>query len=184
MIERQPHDGASREGKRLLTRNHRQEGLSRAYVRAIAARCGMTTSSPDPDYGIDLTINDVETAGTRRFESGYKIDLQVKSATQAGLSGSHLRYDLDVASFDLLRLSATCSPRLLVILLLPRAESRWISQSEAELIMRRCAYWLSLQGEGPTRNRRSVRVNIPRANIFSAAALRAMMNRFKMGGRP
>jgi hypothetical protein len=144
----------------------------------------MTISVPHPDYGIDLTVNDIEAAGARRFESGYKIDVQTKSATRARLTGSRLRYDLEVSAFDLLRQPTPGNPRILVVLLLPREEKRWAFQNESGLILRHCAYWTSLRGEGPTTNRRSVRLFIPRANVFSVAALRAMMNRIKAGGIP
>jgi hypothetical protein len=168
----------------LLTRNHRQEGLCRAYVQAIAARCGMSVSVPNPDYGIDLTLNDIEAVGSRRSESGYKIDVQAKSSGQTPESGPHLRYDLDVTAYNLLRHPAPGCPRILVVLMLPEQEARWTEQTANGLLLRRCAYWLSLKGQGPTRNRRSVRVLLPKGNVFSVAALRALMRRAKSGEEP
>jgi hypothetical protein len=38
----------------MLTREHRQAALSRAYVRAIAAQAGLVVSEPENDYGIDV----------------------------------------------------------------------------------------------------------------------------------
>jgi hypothetical protein len=43
----------------LLTKQHGQEALSRAYVQAIAGACGMGYSLPNPDYGIDLPLEDI-----------------------------------------------------------------------------------------------------------------------------
>ena len=40
----------------MMTRNHRQESLCRAYVLAIAAQAGLTWSRPQEDYGIDLSL--------------------------------------------------------------------------------------------------------------------------------
>ncbi len=40
----------------VLTREHRQEALSRAYIRAVAALAGMTICEPENDYGIDMAI--------------------------------------------------------------------------------------------------------------------------------
>jgi hypothetical protein len=168
----------------LLTRNHRQEALCRAYIQAIAARCGMSISTPSPDYGIDLTLNDVASAGKYRFESGYKIDVQAKSMVQERVAGVTLRYDLDARTYDVLRQRDLGTPRVLVVLFLPRDEARWTAQTEQELILRHSAYWLSLQGSGPTGNRRSVRLSIPRGNLFSAEALRGMIRRIKEGGVP
>jgi hypothetical protein len=165
----------------LLTRNHRQEALCRAYVQAIAARCGMSWSVSNPDYGIDLTMNDIEAAGNRRVESGYKLDIQAKSTTRAGAADTYIRYELQVHAYEALRHPLPGCPRILVVLVLPRDEIRWSTQTEEELILRHCAYWLSLKGRGATTNRRSVRISIPRVNIFSVEALQGIMSRIKTG---
>jgi hypothetical protein len=39
----------------MLPRNHRQEALSRAYVRAIAAQAGLLCSQPEPDFGTGVS---------------------------------------------------------------------------------------------------------------------------------
>ena len=65
----------------MITRNHRQEAISRAYVHAIAARCGFTCSSGILDYGIDLSILEVTKVGDGYYDSGFKIDVQLKSST-------------------------------------------------------------------------------------------------------
>jgi hypothetical protein len=168
----------------VLTRNHRQEALCRAYVQAIAARCGMSCSVPSPDYGIDLTLNDIEEMGGGLAESGYKLDVQAKSATRAAVAEDAIRYDLPAQAYEVLRQPAVGCPRILVVLVLPRDEARWSGQTEEALILRHCAYWLSLKGHGPTANRRSVRVSIPRANVFSVEALHGLMARIKGGAQP
>ncbi|HBI41408.1 MAG TPA: hypothetical protein DDY78_00945 [Planctomycetales bacterium] len=177
-------DALQSEGTRLLTRNHRQEALSRAYVQAIAARCGMSISVPYPDYGIDMSLNDIEISNRTRSESGYRLDVQTKATTRAGVTEDSIQYDLQVRSYDLLRASPDKAPRILVVLALPGNESRWCSQNEEALILRHCAYWLSLKGWPPSTNRKSVRVSLPRANVFSMDAVRGIMNRIKAGENP
>ena len=164
-----------------MTRNHRQEALCRAYVQAIAARCGMSSSVPAPDYGTDLSLHDIETYGNRRSESGYRLDIQAKSTTLASMDPTHLRYDLRLKDYEHLRHPAPGCPRFLVVLVLPRDETDWVAQSEAELLVRRCAYWIGLKGRGETPNRKQVRVVIPRANVFSVQALQDLMRRYKRG---
>jgi hypothetical protein len=68
-----------------------------------------------------------------------------------------------------------------VVLVLPEDEDLWLSQSHEELILRRCAYWLSLRGAEPTTARSSIRVPIPLAQVFSVPALQTMMNRLLRG---
>jgi hypothetical protein len=165
----------------VLTVQHRQEGLSRAYVQAIAAHCGMSSSSPTPDCGIDQCLHEIILVGSARIESGYRIDVQTKSTTLAHVDPTHVRYDLDVATYDLLRYPEAGCPRILVVLVMPEDESQWLIHSEEQLILRRCAYWLSLKGARPTTNRRTVRIKIPRPNVFSVASLRGMLDRIKLG---
>lgn len=165
----------------MLTRNQRQEGLCRAYVGMIAARCGMGWSTPHPDYGIDLTLHDIAAYGDYLAESGYKLDVQAKSATRAQLTSTHVRHDLERKAYDILRETAVGTPRILVVLVLPKDETLWTAQTEQALTLRHCAYWMSLKGSAPTTNRRSVRVPVPRANVFSLAALQGLMRRIKTG---
>ena len=60
----------------MLIRTHRQKAVSRAYIHAIAARCGLGCSFRDFDYGIDMTLNEIRRRGTRHYESGFKLDIQ------------------------------------------------------------------------------------------------------------
>jgi hypothetical protein len=168
----------------MLTRNHRQEAISRADVQAVAARCGLSWSTPSPDYGIDLTLNDIEISGDRRIESGYKLDLQVKSTTDPFSAGQPLHYDLSTDAYDTLRAVQPGCPRLLVVLLLPADEALWITQTEDALILRHAAYWISLRGHPRTRNRRSIRIALPRAQIFSVEALQGLTSQIKAGELP
>lgn len=165
----------------MLTRNHRQEALCRAYVQAVAARGGMSCSVPSPDYGIDLTLNDIEPMGAGLAESGYKLDIQAKSTTRAAVAKEAIRFDLPVQGYEVLRQASVGCPRLLVVLVLPDEEAHWTSQTEDALILRHCAYWLSLRGRRRTSNRRSIRVSLPRSNVFSVEALRGLLIRIKRG---
>jgi hypothetical protein len=49
----------------MLPRNQRQEALSRAYVRAVAAQAGVICNDAGQDFGIDLFLRGV---GTRNGE--------------------------------------------------------------------------------------------------------------------
>ena len=168
----------------MLTRNHRQEALSRAYVQAIAAYCGMSVSVPYPDYGIDMTLNEIEIANGRRGESGHKLDVQAKSTTRASRAENTIYYDLDLRSYEMLRRSSRGSPRILVVFQLPRDESHWCNQTVEALILRHCAYWISLRGWPAIANRRSIRLSMGPEQVFSPDALRAIMDRIRKGETP
>jgi hypothetical protein len=163
----------------VLTRNHRQEALSRAYVQAIAGRCGLMSSFRDFDYGIDVTRHDIQRRGHRHMESGFKLDIQAKSTTTRNLTATDVVYDLDVKNYEDLRDPQVGCPRILVLLVLPEGEAQWIDQTEEHLLLRNAAYWLSLKGQGGTRNRKTVRVFLRRGNLFSVQALESLMGKVR-----
>jgi hypothetical protein len=102
----------------IMTRGHRQEALCRAYVQAIAALAGVGTSVPPPDYGIDLSLRNIEKRGQRYLDTRVQLDLQLRSATRANVKDAHVGYDLDVQTYELLREPSQVRC-LLVVLVLP-----------------------------------------------------------------
>lgn len=81
--------------------------------------------------------------------------------------------------YDDLRDTNVQVARILVVLVMPEDEALWLSQSPEELVLRHCAYWLSLKGCPPTTNTTTLRVAIPLANVFSPAALRDIVLRLR-----
>src|SRR5947209_15670929 len=98
----------------MFTRMHQQEGLSRAYIQAVASRCGLSCSFRDFDYGIDVTLNHIKLRQGRRVESGYRLDVQAKSTTRAALDEEHVAYDMEVKTYEDLRDPEVESLRILV----------------------------------------------------------------------
>ena len=75
----------------------------------------------------------------------------------------------------------TQTPRLLVVLDLPKDEEQWVTITEDELVMRRRAFWLNLKGFEETDNRSSVTVRIPVDNLFDVENLQALMKQSREG---
>jgi hypothetical protein len=178
-----PEEGGEEEGgpgdRGLLIRTHRQEAVSRAYIHAIAARCGLGCSFRDFDYGIDLSVHAIGRKNHRYVELGFHLDIQAKSSTSAAFTATHVLYDLEVKTYDDLRDPAVGCPRILVLLGMPADEAAWTEQHEDHLLLRHCAYWMSLKGMGPTTNTTTVRVPIPRNNLFSIDALQRLMEKVR-----
>lgn len=63
----------------------------------------------------------------------------------------------------------------------PEQSKDWLQQTEAELCLKRCAYWISLKGAAPTDNKETVTISIARTNIFSTDALTTIMQRIATG---
>ena len=92
-----------------------------------------------------------------------------------------LRFRLPVKNYNDLRVE-TQTPRLLVLLELPKDEERRMTVTGEELILRRRAYWLSLQRRtDEPANQETVTVHIPTRNVLDVAALRTLMERSRRG---
>jgi Domain of unknown function (DUF4365) len=167
----------------LLTQQHRQEALSRAYIQAVASKLGMSCSIANFDYGIDLTVNHITRIDEYYSESGFKLDIQAKSSVNTTIDNDTVSYALNVRAYENLRIDIDgMTPRILVLLLLPEQETEWLEQDEERLILRRCAYWICLKGYGPTTNSSTITVTIPRANLFNAEGLHSLMDRIRWKG--
>jgi hypothetical protein len=97
------------------------------------------------------------------------------------VTATDVLYDLDVKNYDDLRDPSVGCPRILVLLVLPEEETQWTEQTEDHLLLRHAAYWLSLKGQGPTTNQKTVRVLLPRSSLFSVQALESLMSKVRRG---
>lgn len=161
---------------KMLTSADQKERLSLVYVKALAARVGFTTSEPDLDRdSVDLSIH----GGEPRNPT---LDLQLKATTKLGAERNGCRSfpSLKMKNYDQLR-GPSQAPRLLVVLDLPQDESHWMTVTPEELILRRRAYWLSLQGKGKVSNKATVTVHIPVGNLLNVESLQILMGRSRQG---
>jgi hypothetical protein len=93
------------------------------------------------------------------------------------VEADHVLFDLDVATYNVLRTTVVQAPQLLVLLLLPDDSLQWLAGDELSLAFRKCAYWLNLYGEPETTNSTSIRVRLPRTQMFHPTALADLMQR-------
>ena len=171
----------------MLTSQHRQELISRAYVSAVAASVGMNSSTRDLDYGIDLTLHQVtsrtskKTGKTRIVESGLTLDIQMKCTINADAESDYIAYDLDTICYDDLRDDLVQTPRILVLHVQPSDEARRMQHTQNALTIGGCCYWYSLRGAPTTDNTSTIRIRIPIRQEFSQTQLIAIMTSIKQG---
>jgi Domain of unknown function (DUF4365) len=154
----------------------KMELLSYKYVETISTSIGVKTSATQlDDDSVDITIE--KSAGRRP-----KIDAQLKSTRLDFeiLPANAFPFDLKVKNFNDL-IPETCSPRILIVYLLPKDDSEWVKHSLKELSMRGCAYWVSLQGREASSNVSTVRVNVPFENVLSPDNLDALLAKVNNG---
>ncbi|OUL23057.1 hypothetical protein BV378_24595 [Nostoc sp. RF31YmG] len=159
-----------------------KEEFGYAYINAVASAAGYSFQiAPRPLdlVGVDVTITGLATPGSRRRT---RLDLQVKCTSQKLLDNDFVRFPLDIKNYDELRNdNPDDDPLLLVVVLVPDSKEDWLQQSETELCLKRCAYWVSIRGQPQTENQTTVTVYLPRQNIFSVEALIALMQRIANG---
>jgi hypothetical protein len=162
--------------------NIQKEEFSYAYLYAVISAAGYSfqkSSRPTDVGGIDIIISGIETE-----YSLYppRLEIQVKSTSTDVVSEELIRYPLKLKNYNELRKTKTLSPRLLIVVLIPENPDSWIQQSEAELCLRHCAYWMSLQGMPETPNTDNITIYVPRQQIFTVDTLKTLMQRIETGG--
>lgn len=158
-----------------VNKNDQKEKFSMIYVSALATRAGYATSSPMPDRdSVDLSIHD-------KGQGHANLDMQLKATTTLNTKSNHkIPYVLRRKNYDDLR-DNTQVPRLLVVLELPDEEN-WMSITEEELILRRRAYWLSLQNpQYPFRDQQTVTVHFDPYHILNVDSLQTLMKKSQTG---
>ena len=151
-----------------MTHEQQMELFSLAYIRAVSAQAGYQVTRDETDTGLD---------GMLKADTFHRaaIEFQAKSTSRDIRAGERLRFPLPIGNYETLRVARPTIPRILIVVLMPREPAEWLHQSEDELCLRHCAYWLSLAGEPAVANATSVTVHIPTANVFSGEQLRLLM---------
>lgn len=162
--------------------SHRKEQFSLAYVKAVAAVAGFATYSPSvDDDSVDLGIASRGSGGSLQRP---RLELQLKCTADARVWADRIPFKLTKKNYDDLTIDRPLVPRILVVVLVPPQPDDWLSQTEKELALRHCGYWLSLRGMPAVPNRTTVTVHIPRRNVFSVDSLRKIMWRIGKGELP
>jgi hypothetical protein len=159
-----------------MTPNQQREELSKAYLAAVAARCGykLANWSQDDDC-LDVTIGAPSIVGA---VAGPKIDVQLKCTSDPARDHKdHITWSLARAHYDRLR-AESLVPIILVVVVLPEDDDLWLTHSPDELTLRRCGYWTSLFGaQDFPEGQDSWTVRVSKDNVFSPATLSLLMER-------
>jgi hypothetical protein len=162
--------------------NNKKEQFSISYVRAVASVAGFAAYKLEvDDDSVDLGLAASGEMGTVRSP---KLDMQVKCTSREIMGNESLAFPLTVKNYNDLRPENVLVPRILIVALVPNDLVDWLAHSEEELLMRHCAYWMSLRGMGETDNQENITVHLPRNNQFTVEALTGIMVRIGAGGLP
>jgi len=164
----------------LLPDTERKQAFSRAYSHAVLSAAGLMAENVRQDFDkVDVRVG----ARTGRgVVTSPRLDLQLK-ATATDQRGDSVVCRLSAADYDALRDPKRAVPIILVVVVVPEDYAEWVRQSEQELAVRHCGYWVSLRDREPV-SHDSVTVHLPRSQVFSREAVAAIVERIQAGGTP
>ncbi len=178
----------------MLTTQHIQEDLSRAYIQAVAAKAGVNLSlgTQSHDYGVDGTFHQVAIrtrtdaqgkSRQRRLNSGFNLEFQCKASKEWVSEPSEIVYDLEVKTYnDLVQRSTSlnATPLILILMCLPSQEGDWLDLTEHHLLLRKCCYWHRLTGlESDNLERK--RIRIPKVQLLDPLAVTTLLGQVAQG---
>jgi len=150
--------------------------MSRAFIHAVAGKAGINfTIGSAFDYGFDGQFRPVKIRQNRRVDSGFPLDFQLKATTAWEFDDNDIVYDLEAKTYnDLVDRDPAEIGAVLIVMCLPHEDDSWVEFSEDQLIIRKCCYWVRLEGE-LTKNDSKKRIRIPRANLLTVDNLRTIL---------
>lgn len=157
-----------------------QEELSKAYIQAVASYAGYAVEHINRDNdGVDSVIKSNGKPAEDSILTSVSLEVQLKSCCSENSvfenEDGDIVYDLKARNYNFLVDSNRQLDIILILLYLPSDKRNWISHSIDELIVRKCAYWISLKGLEKTNNNNTKRIIIPKENVFSPDALHQIM---------
>ncbi len=142
-----------------------KEWFSRAYVMAVAASAGLAVQPIQDDVdGVDVELRD----------GGITVDVQLKATAVPTIGPGVLKFDLDVKTYDKLRVDRN-SPGYLVVAIVPPDRDKWIDHGQGFMRLLKSAFWLEITGMEPSDNCSTIRLDIPLDNRVTEDALRRIM---------
>lgn len=175
-----------------LTVENVKAELSYAYLHAVASRARLSCkcgNRHDDDAGIDAQVAVHGKLAEDSVLTQFSLDIQLKATAKRRIAprgrNDVWSFSLELAHYNKLRVPVdrTASQILLVVLFMPQKDDRWLTHTPEQLVTRRCAYWMSLQGAPASRNTTRQTVYLPRQNVLSAESLASMMAVLSRGER-
>jgi Domain of unknown function (DUF4365) len=156
-----------------ITKDHAQEGLSRAYVHAVAAAARVNLRmGQEFDYGFDGQFEGVVLRGTRHINNGYPLDFQLKCSWTWKADSSDIIWSIKTKTYnDLVTREPEAVGAILVLMCLPPDENEWLAISEDSILFRKCCYFTQLIGSPTSSEDSTKQIKIPRTSILNAENL-------------
>lgn len=161
----------------MITVQHTQESLNRAFICAVAGCAGVNwCSNREFDYGLDGTFRPVAIRNQRRVETGFPLDFQLKCTKNWTFEGDYVSYHIETKTFnDFVTRDPEGIGAILIVLCIPAEQSEWALFSEEHLILRKCCYFFKPEGNPVPNENSTKKILIPRTNVLNAQSLTTLL---------
>lgn len=151
------------------------EQLQQGYVLSVAATAGCLVEITQRDHhGVDVTF--IRTSGAQQEETSLYAQLKCRTTKIPDLGKASFGYQFHKRDhFDHLTKKRDSIKAILLVMITYPDQSKWTYGNHETLEVRKCCYWVSLEGKSSTANNPTVQ--IPTNQIFSADALTGMLDR-------
>ncbi|MBF0159498.1 MAG: DUF4365 domain-containing protein [Magnetococcales bacterium] len=165
-----------------LDHNNIKSELSYAWLHAVASRASVIChigNRHDDNAGVDarLTGWPAMERYVGRHLSEVDVNVQLKATAQKMVNHNGLlSYSLsNLKHYNDLRSDNLVTPRILVVLFLPKQQQQWLEVGNDGLLLRQCAYWVSLLGAKPSTNQSRQTVYLPVKQRFDPPGLTTLI---------
>ena len=160
---------------RIMNLNEQKARFSLSYIEAVASHAGFQVVETKVDH------DSVDGFLIADFGRRPRIEFQAKATARDVIKDDQIHFPLSMKNYDDLRIE-TINPRILVVLIVPEETSKWISQTDDDLCLRHCAYWMSFKGQPASRNTANITVHLPMTNVLNSKKSTDMMQNTEQRG--
>jgi len=166
----------------MLPSTEIESELSYAYLHTVASNAGMTCSLSTrqvDNLGIDATIRAKGLFSPTSLLRDVTLDIQLKATSDAyTIVDKRIAYFFKgINIYNKLRSPHNAVPQILVVLYLPENQTKWVKWSPESLVLRDCAWWVSLNGAPESSNSSGQTVYIPEKQHFNSDSLQKIICR-------
>jgi hypothetical protein len=160
----------------MISTQHIEESLSLSYVNAVVSKTGQVFNVINRDYGVDGSVRRIDSINGKLIDMGAVFDCQLKASKNWSENETEIIYDIKADAYNrlVIRRENSTLPCYLILLCLPKDKKDWLCITENELILKRSCYYYQMPDER-TKNTSSVRVKIPKKNLFDCGAVNILL---------
>ena len=155
------------------------EQLQEGYLLSVAATAGCLVERLRRDrFGADVSF--MRPNGPQREEVSLLAQLKCTTTRVPDPAATSFGYQFHNRShFDRLVMERTTIKAILLVMVTDPDQSRWSDGDHESLRVRKCCYWVNLEGQ--TSEARKPTVQVPTRQIFTAEALNGLLDRQEEG---